>query len=158
MGFFFFKMHFEAVKRTILNDRLMNSLSLTTSPGRERTMASSETNFAHRGTCYFLLLGLLSHKHPFAGHIGNITGITLVTASLFQPVDGDWPWVGITFWWYWCFSKNKFKILSGNTCTAMQVALAKLHPDPHSNIMCSDLALTLMEDEERVVWEAVWGL
>lgn len=42
-------------------------------------------------------------------------------------------------------------ILSGNTCSATQLALAKLHPDPHSNIIHSDLALTLMEDEERVV-------
>lgn len=52
-------------------------------------MASSETSFAHRGTRCFLLLDLLSHKHLSAGHIGNITGTTLATTFLFQPVDGD---------------------------------------------------------------------
>lgn len=41
-------MHFGAVKRAILNGRLMNSLSLPTSPGGERDMAPGESSFANR--------------------------------------------------------------------------------------------------------------
>lgn len=61
-------MHFGAVKRTILNDRLMNSLSLPTSPGGERDVDPRESGFANGDRSFSFnsqIFGVLTHQNPF---------------------------------------------------------------------------------------------
>lgn len=84
-------MHFGAVKWTILNDRLMNSLSLPTSPGGERDVDPRESGFANRDRTF-------PFNSQIFGVLTSFCWMWVSRAGLTSATDSDSTWAWKKYW------------------------------------------------------------